>query len=755
MREALMKVAVALLVALLLVQQLPLPSAALAAEGDPADEKTSLPNEASAQALGEPTDDERVQGEGQTTADAEDGASAKSATEAGDGTVEEFASSESNGTVPSEENPPSVLASAASPNRGPSSTAYAVFDSSTKSLTLIRSYESIADGPNQTITDVMGNSHTGYVWGGIESIEATCAEDVPWHEYADPYYGYQSVTVADGCTVSPASCAWWFYGAWHLTSVNLTGLDTSGTTSFAHMFDGCSNLQHLDVTPLNTSAATSMAYMFNYCRYLGAIDPSGFDTSNVTDVSHMFCQCEHVASLDLSGWDTSGVTDMSYLFSLCKAMASLDVTGWDTSAVTDMSHMFGGCNALAHVPTEALDTSSCTDMSGMFGGCWVAESLDLSGFDTSEVTDMSNMFTSCQALESLDLSSFDTTSVTNLTLMFQTCTSLQTLNLSSFETSGATTADTMFQGCRALREVTLGEGFSFLPGSTQHNYLPSPTAGETYTGNWANLDDESQSLDAVWLALRYDGSTMSGTWVWEEWHPFALTLDLGGGSAPVGQEYPTEYQMGQSLALPGTYGSELDEPTWYGHTFTCWRDEDGEWVEEIDEDSRGPRTITAEWYTPQIRVRVPVAATLEATQEADGTLSLESEDGDFALSLWNTSSLPVIATAQATAADGFELKDESEGLDDLEADIWLIPTTTGSDPTAQGYDPSSDAGYAEHEEVRLSQLGDGTRVGPTIPAWGRVWLNELGGTMGGWSTNAGAKEHLLTINWTFSLAPQA
>ncbi|MBR3384436.1 MAG: BspA family leucine-rich repeat surface protein [Atopobiaceae bacterium] len=633
--------------------------------------------------------------------------------------------------------------------------AYAVYDGSDRTLTLVRSFDALPDGPNQTVTDICGNTWTGTVYGGVETLAATCAEDVPWHDaLTDAYRSPRTFQVAEGCTVRPTSCAWWLSGDGGLKNVRLDGLDTSHATSFAHMFDGCQNLEELDATPLDTSSATSTAYMFNYCRYLRALDLSGLDTSNVTDMSHMFCQCEHVASLDLSEWNTSNVTDMSYLFSLCKAMASLDITGWDTSRVTDMGHMFGGCNALAHVPTEALSTSSCTDMSGMFGGCWVAESLDLSGFDTSNVTDMSNMFASCQALTNLDLKSFDTTSATDLTYMFQTCTSLQSVDLSSFDMRGATTADTMFSGCSALREVTLGENFCFLPEDTRHNYLPSPRADDTYTGNWANRDDETQSFDAVWLAMRYDGSTMAGTWVWEEWHPFALTLDLGGGSAPEGQEYPTEYQMGQSLALPGTSGSDLDEPTWYGHTFTCWRDEDGNWVTEIDNESRGARTITAEWYTPQIRVQVPVAATLDATQEADGTLSLASEDGDFALSLWNTSSLPVVATAKATAADGFAIRDADDGLADLEADVWLTPTTTGSDPTADGYDPSSDAQYAEHGEVRLSRLGDGAQVGPTIPAWGRVWLNKLGGRMGGWSTNAGAKEQLLTISWTFSLAPQ-
>lgn len=752
MRKTLRTIAATLLVALLLAQQLPLTSVALATEVSPAGEETSLPNETSSQALGEPTNDESAQGEGKPTTGAEKAVTTEQATKVEGSTAEESESNESDGSVSSEENQLPVSLLAAPPNRGPNGNAYAVFDSSTRALTFIRSYENVADGPNQTITDINGSSHTGYVWGGIESIEATCAEDVPWHEYADPYYGYQSVSVADGCTVSPASCAWWFYGAWHLTSVSLTGLETSGTTSFAHMFDGCSNLQDLDATPLDTSSATSTAYMFNYCRYLRTLDLSGFDTSNVTDMSHMFCQCEHIAPLDLSSWDTSSATDMSYLFALCKEMTSLDITGWDTSHVTNMDHMFSGCNTLAHVPTETLNTSSCTNMSGMFGGCWVVESLDLSGFVTSHVTDMNNMFTSCQALTSLDLSSFDTTSVANLSLMFQNCESLRNLDLSSFDTSDATTAETMFTRCTALREVTLGENFCFLPDDTQHNYLPSLRADDTYTGNWVNRDDESQFFDAVWLAMQYDGSTMAGTWVWEEWHDCALTIDLDGGSAPEGAQYPNSYRIGTGVELPGTSGSDLAAPTKSGCTFQYWVDEDGDYVEMIDANSRGPRTVTAKWYTKQIRMRVPVAATLVASSQQDGSLSLAAEGGDFSLSVDNLCPYAVTAMASAEHANGFAIADPGGTLGDKEAEVWLTPVTTGSNPTAEDYDPTTDPEYAEHTEIRLSNLGDGAQVGPNIGPYKRLWLNKVGGAMGGWSTNDGSKALFAQIHWTFSLA---
>lgn len=743
MREALNKVAAALFVTMLLMRQFPVPSLAYATEGTPAESQYSAADNAAGpeQSVG-------------TAPASEDGNEADGKVQPGD--------QQAGQAEPEERDPrraePYSARSAKAPARSPSTsdgTAYAVYDKTSRTLTLVRSNDTIEDGPGQTVTDICGNTWSGTVFGGIEDLVATSAEDVPWHaEAADFYHGVRTFQVAEGCVIHPSSCAWWLCDARSLGTVSLGGLDTSGTISFAHLFDGCDSLQTIDASPLDTSSATSMAAMFKECRYLSDLTLSGLDTSGVADMSSMFEGCEHIPALDLSGFDTGSVTSMAHMFARCKAMTTLDITGWDTSGVADMSSMFGGCNALTRIPTEELDTSACTSMTGMFGGCWIVGSLDLSGFDTSNVADMSNMFTSCHALTGLDLSSFDTSSVTDLTYMFQTCNHLQSIDLSSFDTRGAAAADAMFQGCSVLREVKLGEDFRFLPGDTGHNYLPSPPSNDTYTGYWVNSDDETQFLNESWLSIRYDGETMAGTWVWEEWHDCPLTMDLDGGSAPVGTQYPTSYRIGTGIALPGTTESELAAPTKRGCTFLYWVDEDGNRVETVDANSRGPRTVTAKWRASQIRVRVPVAVTLTASQQRDGSLSLAADGGDFSLSVDNLCPYTITAVATAEHADGFAIADPDETPGDREAEVWLTPVTTGSDPTAEGYDPASDEGYEEHGQIALSGLGNDTQVGPDMDPYGRLWLNKVGGTMGGWSTNDGSKALLAQIHWTFSLASE-
>jgi surface protein len=50
--------------------------------------------------------------------------------------------------------------------------------------------------------------------------------------------------------------------------------------------------------------------MFENCSSLTSIDLSGFDTSSATEIRYMFENCSSLTSLDLSSFDTRSVTDM-------------------------------------------------------------------------------------------------------------------------------------------------------------------------------------------------------------------------------------------------------------------------------------------------------------------------------------------------------------------------------------------------------------------------------------------------------------
>jgi surface protein len=135
-----------------------------------------------------------------------------------------------------------------------------------------------------------------------------------------------------------------------------------------------------------------MSGMFNSCLGLSTLDVSGFDTSNVTDMCDMFWGCAKLTSLDISKFDTSKVTNMGGMFCACNKLTTLDVSGFNTSKVTDMSGMFASTN-LSTLDVSGFDTSKVTDMMAMFSSRNLTE-LDLSSFDTSKVTKMDWMFSS-------------------------------------------------------------------------------------------------------------------------------------------------------------------------------------------------------------------------------------------------------------------------------------------------------------------------------------------------------------------------
>ncbi|MDE6015704.1 MAG: DUF285 domain-containing protein, partial [Acetatifactor sp.] len=256
-----------------------------------------------------------------------------------------------------------------------------------------------------------------------------------------------------------------FGGCNSLTSLDVSGFDTSSVTDMSGMFVNCRGLASLDLSGFDTSSVTSMGLIFSYCSSLTSLDLSGFKTSSVTDMSGMFYDCNSLTSLDVSNFDTSSVTSMSGMFYGCSSLTSLNLSSFITSNVTNMGGipmnvnfkdgMFGDCSSLISLDLSSFDTSSVIDMCYMFDGCSSLTSLNVSGFNTSNVTDMGYMFRNCVGLTSLDVSGFNTSSVTSMSCMFKNCVGLTNLDVSGFDTSSVTAMVYMFGGCSSLTSLDL------------------------------------------------------------------------------------------------------------------------------------------------------------------------------------------------------------------------------------------------------------------------------------------------------------
>ena len=238
-----------------------------------------------------------------------------------------------------------------------------------------------------------------------------------------------------------------------LTSVDVSGWNTSNVTDMNSMFYNCQVLTSIDVSGWDTSNVTNMSSMFSDCKALTSIDVSGWNTSNVTNMSSMFSDCKALTSVDVSGWNTASVTNMYYMFYNCQALMSVDASGWDTSSVTDMRYMFDDCYKLTSIDASSWDTSNVTAMTGIFGNCYKLTSIDASGWDTSSVTDMCYMFDSCYNLTGVDVSGWDTSNVTDMGAMFRDCYNLTGVDVSGWDTSNITDMNSMFYDCRALISV--------------------------------------------------------------------------------------------------------------------------------------------------------------------------------------------------------------------------------------------------------------------------------------------------------------
>lgn len=253
---------------------------------------------------------------------------------------------------------------------------------------------------------------------------------------------------------------------WDAKAVDLPEKFITGTTTAAFTYTvGGENGTSYTVTPdasgnwsvpvSKFNGVTNMGYAFSNCGSLTSLDVSGFNTSNVTNMNSMFISCSSLTSLDVSHFNTSNVTDMYQLFSNCGSLKTLDLSGWNTENVTTLEYMFAFCISLTSLDLSHFDTSSVTNMGGMFWNCNKLTSLDVSGFNTSNVTDMYQLFSGCSSFTNLDLSGFNTSKVIRMDYMFSGCSKLKTLDLSHFDTSNVTNINYMFSGCSSLTTIRM------------------------------------------------------------------------------------------------------------------------------------------------------------------------------------------------------------------------------------------------------------------------------------------------------------
>ena len=341
-----------------------------------------------------------------------------------------------------------------------------------------------------------GTTGTGTLdsWSGYEKV--------PWYSERD---SIKSVVIEQG--VSAQTCLCMFANCTNLTSVDLSGFDTSAVTSMYGMFDGCSSLTSINLAGLDTSAVTVMYKMFYGCTSLTSVDFAGIDTSNVTAMNYMFHDCTSLTVLDFSDIDTSSVTETNLMFFNCPSLETIYASpSFKIAEGAYTARMFEGCTSLKGGCGTTVGNTDATmakidggeEDPGYFTSGWTkcgtcewrldsagkltVRPIGTTGTGTLDAWDDSHgvpwdslresitsvvfeqgvcaqtcasMFEACINLVSVDLGGLDTSAVTSMNKMFGGCTSLTQADLAGMDTSNVTNMRYMFNICISLTSVDL------------------------------------------------------------------------------------------------------------------------------------------------------------------------------------------------------------------------------------------------------------------------------------------------------------
>lgn len=180
----------------------------------------------------------------------------------------------------------------------------------------------------------------------LNLINCTCENLVNMDRFLD---GDAKLTNLDiRCLDTGRVTSMWnmFQSCESLTSLDVSWMNTDSVTNMSNMFGWCKSLTSLTLGKnFNTANVRHFDWMFAGVP-VTTLDVSGFDTSSATNMASMFQLCEKLRSIDVSGFDTAKVTDLNSMFNSCASLTELDVSSFSLAAAQRADNMFTGCTSL-------------------------------------------------------------------------------------------------------------------------------------------------------------------------------------------------------------------------------------------------------------------------------------------------------------------------------------------------------------------------------------------------------------------------
>ena len=252
-----------------------------------------------------------------------------------------------------------------------------------------------------------------------------------------------------------------FYNLTSITSIDLSGIDTSHMTAMAYMFYNCQKLSSITFgSGFDTSQVRTMRNMFQNCYALTNINISSFDVSNVMTMQEMFCDCNRTARITLGEFHAEKVRSMRSMFYNCRVLTSVDTGQFYAADIRDMYQMFCNCIAVPSLDLSHFSTPKLYNLQGTFQSCNAVTNITFSNaFVSDNIETMYQTFFDCQKLLSLDLSGFNSSLTNTMYRMFYRCYVMTDLAFGdNFDTSSVNDMRDWLYQCRALKNLTINGG---------------------------------------------------------------------------------------------------------------------------------------------------------------------------------------------------------------------------------------------------------------------------------------------------------
>lgn len=312
--------------------------------------------------------------------------------------------------------------------------------------------------------------------------------ELPWSESVANI----EKVIVDG-NVRPVYADCWFEACVRLSTVDLSGLNTSYTVSMRAMFSGCTSLETLDLSNILTANVRNTEYLFNGCTSLTALDLGTFDMSACSAYTDMLASLKSLREITVSksvaenmsglNFDVLGATtpwyycddgpseliydarQMSRAGRYVNPVSAAIYWQYNSFVLTVSDTPFTGnyCGKIAvteqfgenGLPWYTYNASIRSvivrgNVAPVYTSWWFSSlqnvtTIDLTELDTAYTHDMTGMFYNCRKLADLKLGdTFNVSSVVSMDEMFGNCIALRALDLSSFDTPRLTSMNRMF-----------------------------------------------------------------------------------------------------------------------------------------------------------------------------------------------------------------------------------------------------------------------------------------------------------------------